>query len=113
MQVEIENSDSTITSSLISDIVEFVNDAFANCFITDSLIKAHIALIPKGDILDTIQKFRPNSLLNVAYKVLSEVTVNRIMPPYFRNCLVSSKQLLEVQLVTLFLLRKVFTHLDE
>ncbi|GLT62781.1 hypothetical protein SLA2020_353910 [Shorea laevis] len=39
-----------------------------------------MVLIPKGDNPDIIQKFRPICLLNVAYKVLSKVLVNRLRP---------------------------------
>lgn len=45
-----------------------------------SLCRAHVTLIPKEENPETIQKFRPITLLNVAYKVLSKVLVNRIRP---------------------------------
>ncbi|GKV45487.1 hypothetical protein SLEP1_g52559 [Rubroshorea leprosula] len=50
--------------------LEFVNQALLTGVFDPSLIKAYVALIPKDDCPDTIQKFRPISLLNVAYKVL-------------------------------------------
>ncbi|GLT57277.1 hypothetical protein SLA2020_302630 [Shorea laevis] len=61
-----------------STLLSFTNRALSDgCFDT-SLLQAHIVLIPKGDNLDVIQKFRPICLLNVAYKVLSKVLVNRL-----------------------------------
>ncbi|GLT60498.1 hypothetical protein SLA2020_332620 [Shorea laevis] len=58
----------------------FVNNAFRDGYFDQSLLHAHITLIPKGDNPDIIQKFRPICLLNVAYKVLSKVIVNRLRP---------------------------------
>ncbi|GLT51746.1 hypothetical protein SLA2020_251350 [Shorea laevis] len=49
-------------------------------FFENSLLQAHIVLIPKGENPDAVQKFRPICLLNVAYKVLSKVIVNRLRP---------------------------------
>ncbi|GLT80127.1 hypothetical protein SLA2020_515820 [Shorea laevis] len=58
----------------------FVNKALIDGFFDHWLLQAHIALIPKGESPDVIQKFRPICLLNVAYKVLSKVIVNRLRP---------------------------------
>ena len=44
---------------------------FNNCFIT---------LIPKVDNPETIKQFRPITLCNVSYKILTKVLVNRIRP---------------------------------
>ncbi|GLT41649.1 hypothetical protein SLA2020_156960 [Shorea laevis] len=60
--------------------LEFVNQALSSGVFDSSLTKAYVALISKEDSLDTIQKFRPISLLNVAYKVLSKLIVNRLRP---------------------------------
>ncbi|GKV47795.1 hypothetical protein SLEP1_g54657 [Rubroshorea leprosula] len=61
-------------------LLHFVNSALINGSFEPSLLQAHVALIPKGDAPDVIQKFRPITLLNVAYKVLSKVLVNRLRP---------------------------------
>lgn len=56
--------------------LDFVNKALSNGYFDPNLARAHVVLIPKEQSPDTIQKFRPISLLNVAYKVLSKVIVN-------------------------------------
>ncbi|GLT29941.1 hypothetical protein SLA2020_047710 [Shorea laevis] len=61
-------------------LLQFVNSALINGSFEPSLLQAHVALIPKGDAPDVIQKFRPITLLNVAYKVLFKVLVNRLRP---------------------------------
>ncbi|GLT96250.1 hypothetical protein SLE2022_138910 [Rubroshorea leprosula] len=60
--------------------LEFVNQALLIGVFEPSLTKAYVALIPKEDSPNSIQKFRPISLLNVAYKVLSKIIVNRLRP---------------------------------
>ncbi|GKV16725.1 hypothetical protein SLEP1_g27324 [Rubroshorea leprosula] len=60
--------------------LDFVNKALSNGYFDPDLARAHVVLIPKEHSLDTVQKFRPISLLNVAYKVLSKVLVNRLWP---------------------------------
>ena len=61
-------------------LLNFVNSALDTAAFTVSLARAHVALIPKEDSPDSIQKFRPISLLNVTYKLLTKVLVNRIRP---------------------------------
>ncbi|GLU14892.1 hypothetical protein SLE2022_314330 [Rubroshorea leprosula] len=61
-------------------LLSFTNNVIRDGCFDLALLKAHIVLIPKGDNPDTIQKFRPICLLNVAYKVLSKVLVNRLRP---------------------------------
>ncbi|GLT51810.1 hypothetical protein SLA2020_251920 [Shorea laevis] len=61
-------------------LLSFVNNALRDGYFEHTLLQAHITLIPKGDCPDIIQKFRPICLLNVAYKVLSKVIVNRLRP---------------------------------
>ncbi|GLT49358.1 hypothetical protein SLA2020_229210 [Shorea laevis] len=58
----------------------FINKSFSDGFFEPTLLQAHTVLIPKGDSPDMIQKFRPICLLNVAYKILSKVIVNRLRP---------------------------------
>ncbi|GLT28349.1 hypothetical protein SLA2020_032890 [Shorea laevis] len=61
-------------------LLTLITNALRDGHFDPSLLKAHIALIPKGDSPDVIQKFRPICLLNVAYKVLSKVLVNWLRP---------------------------------
>ncbi|GLT29230.1 hypothetical protein SLA2020_041090 [Shorea laevis] len=63
-----------------STLLSFTNRALSDGYFDTSLLQAHIVLIPKEDNPDVIQKFRPICLLNVAYKVLSKVLVNRLRP---------------------------------
>ncbi|GKV16524.1 hypothetical protein SLEP1_g27155 [Rubroshorea leprosula] len=60
--------------------LDFVNQALLEGCFDPVLTRAYVALIPKEDSPDVIQKFRPISLLNVAYKVLSKLIVNRLCP---------------------------------
>ncbi|GLT50744.1 hypothetical protein SLA2020_242070 [Shorea laevis] len=61
-----------------SILLNFVNSTLANGSFEPSLLQAHIVLILKGDALEVIQKFGSITLVNVAYKVLSKVIVNRL-----------------------------------
>ncbi|GKV23775.1 hypothetical protein SLEP1_g33471 [Rubroshorea leprosula] len=58
----------------------FTNKALSDGYFDTSLLQAHMVLIPKGDNPNVIQKFQQICLLNVAYKVLSKVLVNRLQP---------------------------------
>ncbi|GKV48718.1 hypothetical protein SLEP1_g55522 [Rubroshorea leprosula] len=58
----------------------FINKSFSDGFFELTMLQAHTILIPKGESPDVIQKFRPICLLNVAYKILSKVIVNRLRP---------------------------------
>ena len=65
----------------ISDsFVNFVNSALCDASFPAELAEAHMVLIPKKANPDLIQKFRPITLLNVAYKVLSKFRPDLIRP---------------------------------
>lgn len=66
--------------AVVDTFLELVNQALLTRTFDHCLSTAYVALIPKEDSLYTIQKFRPISLLNVAYKVLAKVLVNRLRP---------------------------------
>ncbi|GLU11148.1 hypothetical protein SLE2022_279120 [Rubroshorea leprosula] len=65
---------------VLGTLLTFITNALRDGHFDPFLLKAHIALIPKGDNPDVIQKFWPICLLNVAYKVLFKVLVNRLRP---------------------------------
>ncbi|GLU16148.1 hypothetical protein SLE2022_325970 [Rubroshorea leprosula] len=57
--------------TIAATFLEFVNQALLTGSFDPSLTKAIVVLILKEDLPDTVQKFRPISLSNVAYKFLS------------------------------------------
>ncbi|XP_031091057.1 uncharacterized protein LOC115996050 [Ipomoea triloba] len=61
-------------------LTTFVNQALGSGSVHKSLLKAFVTLIPKKDIPDSETDFKPITLLNVAFKVISKVIVNRMRP---------------------------------
>ncbi|XP_031127489.1 uncharacterized protein LOC116029578 [Ipomoea triloba] len=59
---------------------ETVNQAFENGCTHNSLLQAFMTFIPKKDTPETAADFRPITLLNVSFKVISKVLVNRLRP---------------------------------
>ena len=63
-------------------IGEDITKAVLTCLNTRKILKAinhtHITLIPKVKNLEDMTKFRPISLCNVIYKILSKVLTNRL-----------------------------------
>ena len=60
------------------DVTEKILDILNNNAHMDDLNKTYIALIPKKKECDTPVDFRPISLCNVMYKILSKVLANRL-----------------------------------
>jgi len=58
-----------------------VEDSRLNKTILKVLNTSFISLIPKQDIAQTPDKYRPISLCNVVYKIISKVVANRLKPP--------------------------------
>lgn len=72
------------------EVWSFVRDAFATGYFDPSLTETLIVLIPKGDNPTSFKEFRPISLCNVVYKLISKVPVACLRP--FLNALVSPHQ---------------------
>ena len=65
--------------SLIGDEVSYaILDCLNNCHIPPDLNHTFVMLIPKVKCLELIYEFRPISLCNVIYKVMSKVLANRL-----------------------------------
>ena len=66
------------------DIGMEVSDAVLSCLNSGNLLKSidhtFITLIPKVNNPETVAQFRPISLFNVIYKILSKVIANRLKP---------------------------------
>lgn len=61
-------------------LTTMVNQALETGMVHKSLVQACMTLIPKKDTPETATDFRPITLLNVAFKVISKVLVNRMRP---------------------------------
>ena len=55
-----------------------VLDCLNNCKIPEEINHTNITLIPKVKSLENITEFRPISLCNVIYKLVSKVLANRL-----------------------------------
>ena len=65
---------------LKDDFVEMLNHSLADGRMPDSLRQAIITLLFKKDDPELLKNWRPISLLNVDYKILTKVLVNRLKP---------------------------------
>ncbi|XP_019198971.1 PREDICTED: uncharacterized protein LOC109192724 [Ipomoea nil] len=61
-------------------LTTMVNQALASSTVQNSLLTAYVTLIPKKEAPESAADFRPITLLNVAFKVISKVLVNRLRP---------------------------------
>ena len=64
--------------SVQTSLLRFVKNAMLTTQVPMETLKANTVLIPKGTSPDSIMQFRPITLLNTTYKVLSKVLVNRM-----------------------------------
>ena len=62
------------------DIMNVVEDSRRDRTILKALNTAFISLIPKQELAQTPDRFRPISLCNVVYKIISKVVANRLKP---------------------------------
>ena len=74
-----------------SDIGLDVSEAVLSCLNSGTILKSinhtFLTLIPKVKNPEIVAQFRPISLYNVIYKILSKVIVNRLKP--FLNSIIS------------------------
>ena len=70
-----------------NSVCELVYDIFENLWKVKEINDSSLVLIPKVENLDHLKQFRPISLCNVVYKIVSKIIVNRIKP--FLNHLIS------------------------
>lgn len=62
------------------DIWEYVKKTFSQGHFDPSVTETLVILIPKGDTQTTFKDFRPISLCNVIYKLITKVLVERLRP---------------------------------
>lgn len=62
------------------DVWRFVQQAFMNGRFEPGVTDTLIVLIQKGDHLSSFKDFRPISLYNVIYKLVTKALVNRLCP---------------------------------
>lgn len=60
------------------DVSHVVLDCLNNCYIPSDLNHTYVTLIPKVKSPEQISEFRPISLCNVVYKLISKVLPNRM-----------------------------------
>lgn len=65
-------------SVIKDDLWRMVQSAFNSSFFDAQLAETLIILIPEGKNPSFLRNFRPISFYNVAYKVISNVLVNRL-----------------------------------
>lgn len=62
------------------DILEVVEDSRTCKKVLRALNESFIALIPKHEKATSLERFRPITLCNVVYKIISKVIANRLKP---------------------------------
>ena len=65
---------------LKDDFVDMVNTCFTDGMMPETLRQAVISLLYKKDDPELLKNWRPISLLNVDYKIMTKVLVNRLKP---------------------------------
>lgn len=62
------------------DVCRLVSSFFSNTISMEKLNRTEIALIPKVPNLELVTQFRPISLCNYSYKIISKILANRLQP---------------------------------
>lgn len=62
------------------DVCNLVRDCFTSRNVPSEINRTYIALIPKIDCPQQVNQFRPISLCNVAYKIITKIMVSRLRP---------------------------------
>lgn len=65
---------------VLETIVKMVNSAMREGHVPIKILEAYISLIPKKDNPEHAGDFRPITLSNVIFKVISKVLVNKLRP---------------------------------
>eukprot|EP00253_Pinus_taeda_P031912 PITA_31912 len=60
------------------DYTRMVRNFFSKCKMGSNIKSTHLALIPKDPNPQTFDRFRPISLCNVSYKIISKILANRL-----------------------------------
>ncbi|KAI5342265.1 hypothetical protein L3X38_010140 [Prunus dulcis] len=63
-----------------NDVCRLVNNFFSNAMSMGTLNRTEIALIPKVPHPEWVMQFRPISLCNYSYKIISKILANRLQP---------------------------------
>ncbi|XP_019167697.1 PREDICTED: uncharacterized protein LOC109163410 [Ipomoea nil] len=70
----------TFWEEVKSHITTFVKKVLRDGRVPPKILESFITLIPKKDSPETASDFRPITLLNVSFKIISKVIVNRMRP---------------------------------
>lgn len=73
------------------EVCRFVKNRFSTSSVPKEINRTLIALIPKIDQPTSINQFRPISLCNVGYKIVTKIIVARLRPLLLKNYLPFSK----------------------
>jgi len=60
------------------DFIRMVKNFFSKCKMGNSIKSSHLALIPKDPNPQSFDRFRPISLCNVSYKIITKILANRL-----------------------------------
>jgi len=63
-----------------SKVRQFCHDIFESNVIPHSLNQTYICLVPKVRHAQSVHQFRPSSLRNTTYKLITKILVNRLKP---------------------------------
>jgi hypothetical protein len=97
------------------DVLHMVKTFFHSSFLLKSLNHTFITLIPKVPTPERVTQFRPISLCNVSYKIISKILVNRLKPLMdglitpFQNAFVQGRQITD----NIILAHEIFEYLKK